>query len=52
MKAEEYMKKLDGDATVGITCLAKVKETGQVYTARETVSIDLPDLIIVVSLGQ
>ena len=44
MDATQYMRKLDGDATVGCSCLVRVKETGQVYTAQDKVMIDLPDL--------
>ena len=44
MDATQYMRKLDGDATVGCSCLVRVKETGQVYTAQDKVMIDLPEL--------
>ena len=46
MYATDYMRKLDGDATVGCSCLVRVAETGQVYTAQDKVIIDLPDLDI------
>ena len=49
MNANEYMRNLDEDATVGCSCLVKVKETGQVYTAQDKVMIDLPDLEVKVS---
>ena len=52
MEATQYMRKLDGDATVGCSCLVKAKETGQVYTAQDKVMIDLPDLEIKVRIKE
>lgn len=46
VKAKEYMRKLDGDATIGCSCLVRVVETQQVYTAQDKVNIDLPELSV------
>ena len=49
LAALEYMPKLDGDATVGVSCVVKVQETEQVFTAQDKVVVDLPELSVKVS---
>lgn len=51
LKATDYMRKLDGDAMVGVSCLVRAQETQQVFTAQDKVSVDLPDLHIQVCVG-
>ncbi|ELU05871.1 hypothetical protein CAPTEDRAFT_125845, partial [Capitella teleta] len=43
-EAKTYFNLLDEDATIGVYVMAKVQETGQVFTDRESFWVDKPDL--------
>ena len=43
-EASSYFNLLDEDATMGVYVMAKARQTGQVFTARETFWVEKPDL--------
>ena len=47
----DYLNQLDEDANLGVYIMATVKETGQIYTHDDTLEVDMPELMLKVSLG-